>query len=534
MKGKLVIILVISLISACFIGCVEQKTQETPKTEVKEKTLKIGTTMTIKTDNIFSDYYFSILAKDLTHRGLIAMDSNGGFIPDLAYKWETKDGKTWTFYLVKNATWHDGKPVTAEDIKFTIEYLTEKVPIYKRHWSMIEKVSCPDEHTVVIELEEPTATLLVDLLVMRTLPKHIWEKVEDPLKYDGDDKNIGCGQFMFERFDPAAGTIVYRANPDYFGKKANLDKIVVKIYKNTDTMVMALRKGEVDTIYFYARGLDFIYVPQLLQEGNIKFIFAPNLGVGCVLWFNNHVYPYNITEFRHAIGYAINYEKIVEMITAGYGKVPNAGFVPEGWKYFKETKKMEYDQSKAGEILDGLKFIDVDGDGIRETPDGKDLEIEIIVRSDIAQNLRLAELIKGDLENVGLKVKLKPVDLNTFRAIVREKSHEVLISRTTAWGMMMWGGYGSGYIDARNIGWANVTDPEFYKIVDKLLISTDENEVKKFAYKIQDYYAEKLPVIPLYWDVHIQPYNEKIQGFVFNPIYGILNDESLHNVKIAS
>ena len=106
--------------------------------------------------------------------------------------------------------------------------------------------------------------------------------------------------------------------------------------------------------------------------------------------FNNHVYPYNITEFRHAIGYAINYEEIVEMITAGYGKVPNAGFVPEGWKYFKETKKMEYDQSKAGEILDRLKFVDTDGDGIRETPDGKDLEIEIIVRSDIAQNLRLA------------------------------------------------------------------------------------------------------------------------------------------------
>ena len=148
---------------------------------------------------------------------------------------------------------------------------------------MIEKVSCPDEHTVVIELKKPTATLLADLLVMRALPKHIWEKVEDPLKYDGNDKNIGCGQFVFERFDPVAGTIVYRANPDYFGKKANLDKIVVKIYKNTDTMVMALRKGEIDTVYFYARGLDFIYVPQLLQEGNIKFIFAPNLGVGCVL-----------------------------------------------------------------------------------------------------------------------------------------------------------------------------------------------------------------------------------------------------------
>ncbi len=117
----------------------EKAEQKMQKTESEETSLKIGTTMPIKTDNIFSDYYFSILAKGLTHRGLVTMDSSGNFIPDLAYKWETRDGKTWTFYLVKNATWHDGKPVTSEDIKFTIEYLIEKIPIYKRHWSMIEK-----------------------------------------------------------------------------------------------------------------------------------------------------------------------------------------------------------------------------------------------------------------------------------------------------------------------------------------------------------------------------------------------------------
>ncbi len=72
MREKLVVILVITLISACFVGSIEQKTQEILKTEMKEKTLRIGTTMSIKTDNIFSDYYFSILAKCLTHRGLIA------------------------------------------------------------------------------------------------------------------------------------------------------------------------------------------------------------------------------------------------------------------------------------------------------------------------------------------------------------------------------------------------------------------------------------------------------------------------------
>ncbi len=237
------------------------------------------------------------------------------------------------------------------------------------------KISCLDKYTVVIELKESTATLLVDLLPMRALPKHIWEKVKDLLKYDGDDKNIGCGQFIFERFDPAAGVIVYRANPEYFREKANLNKVIIKIYKNTDTMIMALRKEKIDTIYFHARGLDFIYVPQLIKEGNIKFIFASNLGVGCVLWFNNQKYPYHITKFRYAIGYAINYEKIVEMITAGYGKVPNAGFVPEGWKYFKETRQMEYNQTKAEEILDELRFTDIDGGGIRETPDGKDLAV---------------------------------------------------------------------------------------------------------------------------------------------------------------
>lgn len=532
-KKKVIICLLPILITILLLGCISQEATEVEE-RVEEKTLVIGTTMPIKSSNIFSDYYFSVLALLLTHRGLISLDSNGNFTPALAYKWETEDGRIWKFYIVRNATWHDGTPVTAEDIKFTIEYYRDKIPVYKVHWGKIKNVYCEDKYTLVIELEKPNANFLVNLLPMRAIPKHVFEKVEDPMKYDGEDRNIGCGPFIFEKFDPSAGIIVYKVNPHYYGKKPNIDKIIIKIYKNVDTMVMALRKGEIDTIYFYARGLDHVYVPQLLQAGNIKFIFAPNLGVGGVLFLNNGIFPYNITEFRYAMSYAINYEEIIKIITAGYGKVPNAGFVPEGWKYFIETRKMEYNPEKAKELLDKLGFVDIDNDGVREV-DGNDLTINIIVRVDIPANLRLAELIKKDLEEIGLKVNIKPVDLATFKTIIDEKrSHEVAISRTTAWGMMMWAGYGSGYIDARHIGWANVTDPEFYEIVDKLLISVDESERKLYAHKIQQYYAEKLPVIPLYWDVHIQPYRENIEGLIFHPLSGILNDETYHNIKIGN
>lgn len=497
--------------------------------------LRVGTTMTIRTDSIFTDYYFSVLCSSLVFEKIVVVDEKGGIKPWLATEWEVKDnGMVWIFKIADNATWHDGKKLTAHDVAFSINYFMSKVPIYKRHLALIEEAKVINDYTISIKLKKPWARFLYNLAVVRIIPKHIWENVEDPFKYEGEDRNIGAGPFVYVGFDRATGVLRFKAYSNYWKGRPKIDEVVVKIYKTMDAAILALKRGDVDTIWHYARGIDPIYVPVLLENPNIHFIINPNFGVGNILWFNNKIYPYNIAEFRVAISYALSYSDYVRMIMAGYADTPNAGLVPPGWKYFKETRKLETNTSKAIEILEKLGFEDIDGDGWRELPNGTKFTMKIIVRSDIPGNVRLAELVKRDLENIGLQVKLIPVDLQTFIEIVdRKRSHECFISRTTTWGMLMWAGYGTGYIDARNIGWANVDDPELQKIVDELLVTTNEEKISELAYKLQDLYAEKLYVIPLYWDKIIQPYNAaKISGLKYSPMMGIFYKKTWVSINI--
>ncbi len=529
MKKMLVVFLFVAFSVAGCIGI--EKVQDG---ENVQKILKIGTTMPIKADNIFVDYYFGILESVFNDR-LFTIDERGKIVPELVESWKVEeDGKVWILSIVKNATWHDGEKLTAEDVAFSINYLKAKVPGFKAHLALVDRAEPIDKYTVKIILEKPWASFLANLVVVRVIPKHVWEKVENPLEYYGEDRNVGSGPFIYKGFDKTAGIITFEANKNYRLGKPNVDKLIFKLYKNTEAELMALKRGDVYTTYFYARGLDPIYVPALLADQNVRFLVETNFGVDNALWFNNKLYPYSVKEFRIAISYALNYSEYSKTITAGYAETPKAGFVPPGWSYYKETRELVRDLAKAAEILDSIGFKDFDKDGWRDLPNGSAFTMKITLRSDLPESTRLAEMIKRDLEEVGIRVKLVPVDGMSFRKIAeQERSHEVVISRTTMWGMMMWAGYGSGYVDSRNIGWANVEDQELHRIVDEMLKTTDEARVKELAHKIQDLYAENLYVIPLYWGKIIQPYRaDKIEGLVYNPMMGILNKKTWFSVKV--
>ena len=487
------------------------------------KPLVIGTTMDVK-DVGLDDYYAGILRSVFTHSGLVSLDADGNYVGDLAHSFETKDGKTWTFKLKKGIKWHDGQPFGAEDVKFSMEYLLEKLPVYRSHWAIVNSVEAPDENTVVITLKQPNARFLVNLLVLRTIPKHIFEKVKDPKTFTDPAAMVGTGPYVFDRFDKAAGLLIFKKNRDYFGEKPTVSEVHVRLFKNPDTMYMALEKGELDTVYFYAAGTDPVYVPRLMKDGKIKFMFTNNLGVPNALFFNVEKAPVDDPRFRRALAYAIDYEELQRIFTAGYGKVPNAGFVPEGTPGYVQTPKMRQDIAQSTSILDSMGYKDRNGDSYRETTEGKPLVLDLMVRGDLAESVRLAELLKRYFEAVGVRISLRTVDSAAFKNIADiEKSHVAFISRTTPWGMITWGGYGTGYFDSRNIGWTQVKDPEFHKLVDEILTELDSSRQKQIAARIQEYYADNLPAVPLYWNTLVQPYSERYQGWYVDPLNGILN-----------
>ncbi|MDD4653384.1 MAG: ABC transporter substrate-binding protein, partial [Methanothrix sp.] len=187
-----------------------------------------------------------------SHEGLIDYDSNGEVVPRLAESWETTDMKKWIFHLVKNATWHDGVPFTSKDVKFTMEYTRDKKILYgATTYDVINSIETPDDYTVILNLKEPNAVCLAKLAnVPIIIPEHIYANVDDPKKLTDIDKMfIGTGPYIFDSYDHAAGIVNFKANDNYWVGKPAIKNIQMRLFKNQDTMMMALQNGEIDLPY---------------------------------------------------------------------------------------------------------------------------------------------------------------------------------------------------------------------------------------------------------------------------------------------
>jgi len=205
--APIVLVLVASILSTTIVYASE------------DDTLRLGTTKDeFKLMNLLDAEWYDANFFGITDVGLIAYSSNLSIIPCLAKDWTiAPDGKSIKFDLVKNAKWHDGVPVTAEDVAFTFEYLKKHKLKAEGYWfnDYLDRVETPDNYTINVVFKEPAAATALIYLHVCILPKHIWEKIDDPAKYEDNDSMIGCGPFIFDNYDKDAQVIYLKSNPDY-------------------------------------------------------------------------------------------------------------------------------------------------------------------------------------------------------------------------------------------------------------------------------------------------------------------------------
>ena len=194
------------LLCFCLIGAVWAAQTEKSGSGDRIAKLTVGTINQISDPNPW-DYYFGVYSMILSHQGLVRFNNDGDLVPDLATSWETKDLQKWTFHLREDAQWHDGKPVTAQDYKFTIDYNLEKDPLSMSYIGMIKSVEAPDNKTVIIDLEKPDYNFLNTIAVVKTIPEHIFKSVDDPKKFNEKEAAIGCGPYKFVGFDKDAAIV---------------------------------------------------------------------------------------------------------------------------------------------------------------------------------------------------------------------------------------------------------------------------------------------------------------------------------------
>lgn len=352
---------------------------------------------------------------------LIRYDKSMNWKPDLAQTWDiSSDRRTFTFHLVKNALWHDGQPFTADDVKFSIEEIHAKFGGNTENWKRAQ-VTTPDPHTVVIQFDK------FDALFERILdhftpiyPKHILAghtgTLEEILKTPFARSPIGTGPFKFKEYQP--GNFIELVRNDTYFKPGlpYLDKLVFRILPSAESRLVALEKGEIDLM---PRDVPFSDLERLKKIPSLKAdVDWSAQGKFYTMLVNTRQGPLAKREVRQAISYAIDRERVVQRALFGQGnpawdplvntKASHVGEIAD-----PNLPKYPFDAAKAKQLLDAA--------GVTAGADGRRFKARLLVETSLPANVPMAELIKDNLEQVGISVDIQKVDTATAQDVAYTK-----------------------------------------------------------------------------------------------------------------
>ena len=364
-------------------------------------------------------------------------------VPDLAHKWEKKEGgRVYIFHLRRNVRWSDGEPFTADDVVFTYRdiYLNPQIPnstgdmfrgILKSQEDIKNFVRKIDKYTVEFKLPEAFAPFL-SALSAPILPKHKLEKFVKEGNFmtawnvNTDPKDIvGTGPYRLKRY--IKGVMVeYEANPYYYeydnsGRQLPyIKRKIGYIVQDPDTALLKYSLGEID--YMGVRPQDVLFMSRV--KNTILYDLGPTPSTTFLVfnqnpnskvpkhklrWFQNR-------EFRRAISHAIDREGICYLVYNGLADPLYGPITPANRPYYTEGlfPVYEYNLKKARAILESLGFKDRNGDGWLEDPEGNTLEIVLLTNAGNKEREAIGNMIKEDLEKIGIKVIFRPIDFNSL------------------------------------------------------------------------------------------------------------------------
>jgi peptide/nickel transport system substrate-binding protein len=342
--------------------------------------------------------------------------------PDLASRWTTSDdGLTWTFTVRTGVKFSDGVPLTAKDVAYTYNRVLHG-QVEKASWISylkgVTSVTAPNATTLVMKLKKPSATL--PLLPIPIVPEHVWKSVsEDKIKSysaepSGGKPVVGSGPFRLVQGTADGSTFKFEANPDYWAGAPHIDEVVFQFYKNDDSAVQALIKGEVD----FVENITPLEVKSLqgkpgitAHNGNSPSFDEIAFNTGSIdTKTGNPIGNPNPAvldpKFRHALGYALNLPQLIQKVYQGAG-LPGTTIIPPAYKTYHweppADEKFTYDPDKAKQLLDEAGY-KVGSDGYRTLPNGKPIgTLRLAARSDSPTSLHTMDYFKQWLADIGIK-----------------------------------------------------------------------------------------------------------------------------------
>ncbi len=444
--------------------------------------------------------------------------------PYLAESWEVSaDGLTVTLNLVKGATFHDGKPITSEDVAFSIMTIKKNHP-FKTMFAPVENIDTSDPHTAVLKLSQPHPAIFLALSppLCPIIPKHVFGDGQDIKKHPMNLKPIGSGPFKFVEYKTSEYVILKR-NDNYFIKgRPYLDKIVYRYIMDPVGRIMA---AEAKETHIEATVISARDIKRLQKQDHLKIEFsAPAIGPINWLAFNLKKKPLDDKRVRQAIGYAIDRKFIVKRMHFGLSKEATGPIVPGSPFYSDAVEHYEVNLEKANRLLDEAGYPKKDGKRFSLTVDSMPFLPE--------QQKNIAEYLKPQLKKIGIAVVVRASpDFPTWAKRVAGWDFDMTMDNVWNWSDPVIGVHRT-YLSSnirQGVIWSNTqnySNPKIDELLAKAAVESDTVKRKALYAEFQKIVVDDIPIFFInVLPTHIA-YNKGLRN-VNNTIWGGLspNDE---------
>ena len=428
---------------------------------------------------------------------LLDVDNEGKVVPDLAESYEMKSDTEYVFKLREDACFWDGTPVTAQDVKFSLDR-AKGMPKTKSNTSKIEEVTVNGDHEVTIKLTEPYAafkTIVTQHNLSILSEKAVTEAGDS---YGDVDNLLGSGPFKVTEWVPNDHYTLVR-NDNYWGEMPIATSITCRVIPEGSARTIALEAGEIDVVW----SVDPTDCANVESNPEVKLLSQPSTGIDYV-GMNTQKEKFSDKRVRQAINYALDKQAFVDTIIEGRGLVANSyinAAIP-GWT--DEVEAYPYDPEKAKELLAEAGY-----------PDG--FECSIFVNGDL--RTRSAQILQAQLADVGIKVDISTYEWGALLDTLNAGEHEMFL---LGWSNTSFDPDGSTYQLFYSGNHGATGNRAFFSNdkVDELILSaqreSEESKRMELYKELQFVLHEESPWCPLYYKENNVGVRADLKGFTLH------------------
>ena len=439
--------------------------------------------------------------KHMLFTPLIQYDERLQPVPWLAERWDLADSSV-TFHLRRDVRWHDGRPVTAEDVKFTFDLAKDSAAaslLGSAYLNLVESATVVDSFTVRFDFVAPHAQAL-DGFWWPPLPRHLLQGVApaDLSRHEFNRRPVGSGPFRFTEWRPGQ-SVTFAANPDFpqgLGGRPNLERVVFRIVPEATTMVTELINGSADMV-------GYTLLPdqgkQIENQQGVELRHYPSREFTFFAW-NNTRPLFSDARMRRAMAMAINRQQIIDGLLQGFG-TPASGIIPPWSPMYTELAPLPFDPAQARQLLAQVGWRDADGDSILDR-NGQPLRFTLTINSANRLHSDIAQVMQRQLRDVGVMVDIRPQEFQSMLQQYKAREYDAVLAN---WSLDTFKVDPTPLFSCREARVANSANrtgycnPQADQLMEQGLRTTDAAQGRQVWGRFSQLLQQDQPLTLLYW-----------------------------------